>query len=68
MRTFYTVETDGEVRKVVQGVVGYFATDHTPEQAAELNEQLGNTVSDVNCAVGCSMFGWDTPLASQLTQ
>lgn len=61
--------------RVIQGEMGFyplqFAGDDSPESVDEkldrLNWIFGNTPEDVQIAIGCSMFGWDTPLAEDLS-
>ena len=60
---------------VIQGKLGFYPVpicgDDSPEavdaRLAGANAIFENTPKDVQIAVGCSMFGWDTPLAADLS-
>ena len=75
-RKFYTEDPDtGEPIALVQGEIGYspitLDPDYSPqtikEKLLESNKVYGNTERDVEIAFECSMFGWDIPVAKNLT-
>lgn len=58
---------------VIQGKLGFYplpgigAPEAVDARLADANAIFGNTPRDFEIAVGCSMFGWDTPLAADLS-
>ena len=75
-RTFYTeAPSTGEPIALVQDERGYFPITLDPDYSSQTikdkllksNKVYGNTERDVAIALECSMFGWDIPLAKNLT-
>ncbi len=67
MREFAIKRYNGDNVIVKQGKDGYFPAQLDDTEAALFNQDQGNTENDLVVAERCSIYGWDTPLARQLT-
>jgi len=75
-RQFFTrhPETNQPI-SMIEGKLGYFPvtvggdnrTAATDEKLAATNALFNNTDKDIEIAIGCSMFGWDIPMADDLS-
>ena len=52
---------------VRQGIIGFTEFQGSQDAADAINKYNGNTERDLEIAEGCSMFGWDTPLADMIS-
>lgn len=75
-RQFYTRHPEtNEPIALTQGESGYYPVvvggDNreaaTDEKLAATNAIFNNTAKDIEIALACSMFGWDIPIASDLS-
>ena len=69
-RQFYArhPETNKPI-SMIEGELGYVVLPNIqPDKTIETGNALyGNTIEDVQIAIGCSMFGWDIPMADKLS-
>jgi hypothetical protein len=75
-RRFFTrANTNNKPVCIIQGEMGFYPIalmDDLDSEAsidaklAAANAIFNNTPKDISAAVGCSMFGWDTPLAQTI--
>ena len=75
-RFFMRHQTTGKPICLVQGKLGFFpatmmldaeSDDAIDAKLAAANSVYGNTPADITAAEGCSMFGWDIPLAKSIS-
>ena len=75
-RQFYTRHPEtGAPIALTQGESGFYPVviggDNSPsitdEKLAATNAIFNNTAKDIEIALACSMFGWDIPMAGELS-
>ena len=57
----------GETIMIRQGESGYIPAPYVGEAKDKMNAAHGNNERDLEIAVNCSMFGWDIPMAAELS-
>ena len=73
-RKFYTRHPEtNEPIQISEGELGYCpaspveGNNDIDTSLSKLNAFFGNTSGDLEIAIACSMFGWDIPMASDLS-
>lgn len=56
---------NGETIMIRQGESGYIPYPCSDDAQKQMNEAHGNSASDLEAAVTCSMFGWDIQLGGR---